>query len=101
MAQLNAIYNSARLTPQGEYAPSYVVNFGVRQELLANKLSVVLTAADIFKTLKRDVTINIPSLAQNVVNTRDARVLYVGLTYNFGTAPKKGKEETLKYDNGL
>ncbi len=101
MTQVNAIYNSARLTPQGEYAPSYVVNLGMRQELMANKLSVVLTAADVFKTLKREVTVSIPTLAQTVVNTRDAQVLYVGLTYNFGTPPKKEIEGTLKYDNGL
>ena len=101
MAQVNAIYNSARLTPQGEYAPSYVVNLGMRQELMANKLSVVLTAADVFKTLRRDVTVSIPTLAQTVVNTRDARVLYLGLTYNLGTSPKKEKEGILKYDNGL
>jgi outer membrane receptor protein involved in Fe transport len=101
MAQVNAIYHSGRLTPQGEYAPHYVVNLGLRQELVANKLSVVLTAADVFKTLKREVTLNSPSLAQRVVNRRDARVVYLGLTYNFGTPPKKQKEETLKYDNGL
>ncbi len=101
MAQLNSVYNSARLTPQGEYAPNYVVNIGVRQELMANKVSVVITAADIFRTLKRDVTINIPSLSQNVVNMRDARVLYLGVTYNFGKPPKNQQDETLKYDNGL
>jgi hypothetical protein len=100
MVQLNAKYNSARLTPQGEYAPSHVVNVGVRQDLMANKLSLVLTAADVFKTLRREVTINTPSLTQAVVNRRDAQIVYLGLTYSFGRAPKKGKEETLQYDNG-
>ena len=100
MGQVNTIYNSARLTPQGEYSASYVVNVGLRQEFMASKLSVVLTAADIFKTLKREVTLNIPSLTQTVVNARDARVVYLGLTYNFGNSPKKEKVETLKYDEG-
>jgi outer membrane receptor protein involved in Fe transport len=100
MVQLNAKYNSARLTPQGEYAPSHVVNVGVRQDLMANKLSLVLTAADVFKTLRREVTINTPSLTQAVVNRRDAQIVYLGLTCSFGRAPKKGKEETLQYDNG-
>lgn len=101
MMQVNSRYNSARLTPQGEYTPSYVVNLGFRQALIENKLSLVVTAADIFKTSKRDITLTIPSLTQNVVNKRDAQILYVGLTYLFGTPPKAAKDEPLKYEDGM
>ena len=101
MLQVNSRYNSARLTPQGEYTPSYVVNLGFRQALMENKLSLVITAADIFKTLKRDITLTIPSLTQTVVNKRDAQIFYIGLTYIFGTPPKAVKDEPLKYEDSM
>ena len=102
MLQLNSTYNSARLTPQGEYAPSYVVNIGLRQELIEGKLSLTVTIADLFKTLKRETEVNTSVLKQTMINTRDSRVFSVSLTYNFGAPPKKSqKEESLKYDNGL
>ena len=99
--QVNANYNSARLTPQGQYSPSYVVNVGLRQELFDGKLSCILTVADVFKTLKRELQLDIPSLKQSVVNMRDSRILYFGFTYYFGAPPKKSKDEQLKYDDGI
>jgi outer membrane receptor protein involved in Fe transport/5-hydroxyisourate hydrolase-like protein (transthyretin family) len=99
--QINSNYNSARLTPQGEFSPSYVVNTGVRQDLMEGKFSLVFTAADIFKTLKRQLDLNIPQLLQTVTNTRDSRIFYLGFTYHFGTPPKKMKEEQLHYDDNI
>ena len=101
MVQLNSNYNAARLTPQGENAASYAVNFGLRQELYENTLSLVLTVADIFKSLKRETTINATDFTGWFNQKRDSRVIYFGLTYTFGTPPKKAKDESLKYDNGL
>jgi outer membrane receptor protein involved in Fe transport len=101
MVQMNASYNSRRLTAQGENLPSYVVNAGMRQELLDGKLAFVLTVADVFKTLKRTSELATPLLNQKVVNARDSRIIYLGFTYYFGSAGKKSKEETLKFDDGL
>jgi hypothetical protein len=101
MVQLNSNYNAARLTPQGENASSYVVNIGLRQELFENSLSLVLTVADIFKSLKRETTINAIDFTGWLNQKRDSRVIYFGLTYTFGKPPKKAKDESLKYDNGL
>ena len=101
MVQLNSNYNAARLTPQGENASSYVVNIGLRQELFENSLSLVLTVADIFKSLKRETTINAIDFTGWLNQKRDSRVIYFGLTYTFGKPPKKVKDESLKYDNGL
>jgi len=96
--QINSRYNASRLTPQGEQSPSYVVNTGFRQELLGGKLSLLLTAADVFKTMKRELALNIPSLNQTVVNKRDARIVYLNLTYRVGAPAKKSKEEQIHYD---
>ncbi|MDP4117285.1 MAG: TonB-dependent receptor, partial [Bacteroidota bacterium] len=50
MLQINSNYRSARLTPQGEFKPSFVFNLGVRQDLFDNQLSLVFTISDLFKT---------------------------------------------------
>ena len=99
--QINTSYNSSRLTPQGEQKASYVVNSGIRQEFIDGKLSLVLTVADIFKSLQREYALNIPSLNQNVVNTRDARIIFFGFTYRFGTEAEKSKDEQIHYDDSI
>lgn len=101
MVQVNSNYSSRRLTAQGEYRPSYVVNLGFRQELVEGKLSLIATAADLFRTLKRESVLNAAMLTQTVVNTRDSRIIYLGLTYRFGAPPKKSNDDSLKYDDSL
>lgn len=102
MLQLNSNYHAARLTPQGENAASYVVNMGIRQELIDNSLSLVFTVADLFKSLKRETTINATDFTGWLNQKRDSQIFYLGITYTFGAQPKKmKKDESLKYDNGM
>jgi outer membrane receptor protein involved in Fe transport len=101
MMQLNSNYSSARLTPQGEYRPSYAVNIGLRQELMDGKVSLVATMADIFKTQRREYELTTPLLTQTVINARDSRIFYIGFTYHFGAPAKKSKDDALKYDEGI
>ena len=91
--EIHTHWNSLRLTPQGERFPNAVLNVGVRQGLLAGKLTLTATLSDVFNTLKRHDELDIPRLQQSVFNTRDSRVLFVGFTYRFGSVPKKNKEE--------
>jgi outer membrane receptor protein involved in Fe transport len=100
MIQINSNYRSTRLTPQGENRPSYVLNMGFRQDLFDEKFSLVLTVSDLLNTLKRKTELDTPWLNQNVVSTRDSRIVYFGLTYHFGTPAKKSKDKSLQYDNG-
>ena len=101
MFQVNSTYNAYRLTPQGEIHPSYVVNVGARQDLLDAKLSLSLTVADLFHTLKRELQLDTPILNQTVINRRDAGIVYFGLTYHFGSETKKTREDQLHYDDGI
>ena len=100
MLQLNSTYRSSRLTPQGKSLASVVFNVGARQELLRDKLSVVLTVSDLFKTLKRKMELDTFWLKQTVVTNRDSRIAYLGVAYHLGKPAKKAKEKTLQYDNG-
>jgi outer membrane receptor protein involved in Fe transport len=99
--QVNSVYNSSRLTAQGEYSPSYAVNTGLRHELLDGSLTLLVTIADLFKTMRREYALSTPELMQTVVNKRDSRIVYFGFTYRFGTQAKKSKEEQLRYEEGL
>jgi len=98
MIQINSNYRSARMTPQGQNRPSYVVNIGMRQDLLSEKLFLVLTVSDAFQTQNRRTEINTPTLNQRMFGSRDARVMYLGLTYRFGVPPKGAKEKSLQFD---
>jgi outer membrane receptor protein involved in Fe transport len=97
--QMNSYYRSPRLTPQGKYLGNFVANFGMRQNLLNDNLSLILTISDIFKTRNQKIELRTAGLNRDVKANRDARILYAGLTYHFGTSPKKNKEKPLEYDN--
>ncbi|HLP18485.1 MAG TPA: TonB-dependent receptor [Bacteroidota bacterium] len=101
MLQLNSNYRSARLTPQGENRPSFVMNAGVRQDLFDERVSVVFTVSDIFNTLSRKNMLDTPWLSQASENHRDSQILYLGIAYHFGQPSKKTKEKSLQYDEAL
>lgn len=94
--QLNSIYKSARLTPQGKYLPSFVFNIGLREEVLKKKGSVYLTVSDLFKSLRQVAALQSPLLIQNVNQRSNSRIFYLGFSYNFGIIKKK---KDLQFDN--
>ena len=100
MLQSSINYRSKRQTPQGIIYPSFVVNFGARQDLFKSKLSVTATLSDAFRTLRQKNVLSSAELYQTAINTRDSRVFYIGLSYRFGFTPKK-KEEKIQYDDNL
>ena len=99
--QVNTNYSSARLTPQGERRPTWVANFGVRQELPARNTALVLTVSDLFNSLKESNVLDTPLLHETVTRRRSARVVYLGFIYSFGAPAKKSKDDPLKFDNSL
>ena len=99
--QVSCNYRSARLTPQGKSFGTFVLNSGIRQDLFKKKVSVTLTASDIFKTLKQRSELTTLYLKQSSVSRRDARIVYLGISYRFGKTTKKQNEEKLQFDNNL
>jgi len=100
MFQFTCIYRSARQSVQGFFEPTFVMNMGLKQEMLNNKLSVVATLSDVFSTLKQRSELNSKFLIQNQVNSRDAQVFYIGFNYRFGKTIKKA-DEKMQFDNSL
>jgi outer membrane receptor protein involved in Fe transport len=101
MVQLNAQYRSARLTPQGKHHPSLVVNAGIRQDLLDDRLTMMLTVSDIFRGLRRTIDLDTPWLRQTVEFRRDARVVFVGFTWHFGRQGRQRPDKDMQYENGM
>ncbi len=99
--QLNATCNSSRQTPQGRYSPSFVLNVGVRQNLWGDRCLVVLTVTDVLKTLRRQLVLDTPALRETVVNRRDSRIAYLGVTFRFGAESKKAKEEPMRFEERI
>ncbi len=100
MFQFTCIYRSARQTIQGFYAPTFVMNMGLRQDMMKNKLLVVATLSDVFSTLKQRSDLNSKFLLQNQLTSRDAQVFYIGFNYRFGKTTKKA-EDKMQFDNAL
>ena len=94
--QINSIYKSARLTPQGKYLPSFVMNCGARQDILHKKASVYITISDIFRSIRQEAELESPLLNQHILIKNNSRIFYLGLSYNFGVVKKK---KDLQFDN--
>ncbi len=99
--QLSCNYRSARQTAQGQFFPTFVTNIGARQDLFKKKVAVTLTLSDAFKTLKQKVILNTTDFNQTAITRRDARILYIGFGYRFGSSTKKPAAEKMQFDNNL
>ncbi|WP_343533988.1 TonB-dependent receptor [Pedobacter sp.] len=98
MLQINSNYKSSRLTPQGKYLPSFVLNFGARQDIFHKKGSIYFTLSDVFKSQRQKAELSSPLLVQNIYIRSNSRIGYLGLSYNFGVMKKK---KDLTFDNSL
>ncbi len=87
--QVSSTYRSARLTPQGKIYPAVVVNTGMRKDLAKGKLSITLTASDVFSSNKQKSEVNIPYFKQAAFNKRDGLIVYLGCRYRFGIIKKQ------------
>ena len=94
-------YRSEVLTPQGNRLPTWVVNLGFRQDFWKKRISLIATISDLFNSQTYKATVNTPVLIQESTRRRDARVIYAGFVFNFGTNGKKQKETKFEFDNGM
>jgi len=50
-------------------------------------------------SLRERTLIDTPTLHDEITRRRSARIVYVGIIYNFGKGKKKPKDDSLQYDN--
>lgn len=96
--QVNSNYRSARLTPQGDSRPSFVLNLGMRQELFRKRLSITVAVSDLLKTQRQEMRLDIAGTRQHVTNRRDSRIVSLGMTYHYGGIEKKEKGKSIQYE---
>jgi len=96
--QATAVYRAARLTPQGQGRPSFLLNVGARQNLLQNRVSLTLAISDVLKTQRQETELDVSGIQQQVLTRRDSRIVYAGVTYHFGRAEKKPKDKPLPFE---
>ena len=89
LAQLSISRTDRRLTPQGFLSPINIINFGYRRQLSGN-LAAVLTLSDAFDG-QRFRRVTATPLVQDVYQREQrGRIVYLGLTWTFNGAKKKG-----------
>jgi outer membrane receptor for ferrienterochelin and colicin len=96
-AQVNLSRNDRRLTPQGNIAPTTVVNLGLRHQADA-QTAWVLTVSDLFNGQRQLRTLNTTTLGQTVLRSQPGRVIFFGLNLALGGGAKKGKGTGFEYD---
>jgi hypothetical protein len=100
LLQLNANYRSEELTPQGKELPGYFLNMGIKQDLLKNRFSLLLTVSDIFNTMRWESEIDTPLLYDKASKKRKSQIIYIGFTYRFGKSTKKTSDD-IKFDDKI
>ena len=89
--QATAVYRSARLTPQGDGRPSFLLNVGARRNLFRDRISLTLAASDVLKTQRQETELDVAGIQQHVLTLRDSQIIYAGFTYHFGRSENKPK----------
>jgi len=79
------------LTGQGYREPNTTVNLSWRHNLTP-QLALSVNATDIFNANKQSVITDTALLRETSVRKFDGRVLYVGLSYRFGSQPPGGQQ---------
>ena len=99
IVQLNGFAAGKRLTAQGYNAPFGMVNLGYRHKF-SDRLSGVVTVQDVLKTSRNRLVIDTPLLKQEVTRRQNQQAVFVGFTYSFGAAPKRGREDGFEFEGG-
>jgi outer membrane receptor protein involved in Fe transport len=100
MFELSSSYRSARLTPQGDSRPSFILNAGAKQNLYRDRISLTFAVSDLLKTQRQDTRLDVSGIQQRVLNRRDSQIVYAGLTYHYGRPEKNDeKEKPIQYED--
>jgi hypothetical protein len=91
--ELTGMYVSSQKQAYFYVKPMSNVSVGVSQSLLKNKLSVSLTANDLFYGFKADMTANNRDMDYRMAIRRDTRWVNIGIRYSFGSDKVKASRK--------
>lgn len=90
--QLTGFWQGETLLAQGTREAGGMVNIGYRRKL-TDKLSLNVTGRDIFNTFNNDTVYETPLFRDRFEQDIKLRAFYIGLTYNFGSSPRRQPEQ--------
>jgi len=90
-AQLSVARTDHRLTPQGYVSAMDVVNLGYRHQLAA-RLSALATLSNVFNSQRTQAVLTTPEFAGDFVRAIRGPIIYLGLSYSFGSSGAKKQE---------
>lgn len=100
VAQVNASYRSSRLSAQGRFRPLFLLNLGLRHDILRNSGSLILTVSDVFNSLKFKSLIDTPLFYRSTNYKRNSQIIYLGFVYRFGQVLSK-KQQQLDFEDNI
>jgi outer membrane receptor protein involved in Fe transport len=90
--QVSAFWQGEQLLAQGTREAGGMVNLGYRRKL-TEKLSLNVTARDIFNTFNTDTVYETPLFREELNQEIRLRAFYIGLSYAFGSGPRRQPEQ--------
>lgn len=86
--QIQGAMTAKRLTPQGYYEPSGLVNLGYRRKF-NDDWSLFVVVRDALSSLRNTLVIDTPVLKDHMETEAHVRAVFLGLTYSFGTGRRR------------
>ncbi len=90
--QVSAFWQGEQLLAQGTREAGGMVNLGYRRKL-TEKLSLNVTARDIFNTFNTNTVFETPAFREELDQNIRLRAFYIGLSYTFGSGPRRQPEQ--------
>ena len=88
-----------RQTAQGYMEPSGGLNLGWRHKF-NDDISLIFTAQDVLGTFSWTEVIDTPLIRQRSEREFNARSVYIGLSWTFGSGPRRQRDPGFEFENG-
>ena len=90
--QLNANYAGRQLLPQGYRESGPVLNLGYRRKV-NDRLSLLVTAQDVFDSARQEVVFETPDLRDRIEQRGPGRIVFVGISYSLRGSTGRQRQE--------
>lgn len=90
-AEVSGFYNSKSQHGQVVVKPFGQLDIGFSKQLMSNKLTLRMNVKDVLNTSTIDGTIHYQNVTEHFVQTRESRIVNLGVSWRFGKAIKDRK----------
>lgn len=93
---VTAVYNGPSINLQGSQKSSYMINLGVRQEMLKGKASLALSVRDLFATFKFENELRGENFTTVTSVRPESRVATLTFTYNLNNYRRRSQGDEME-----